>query len=364
MSIGDFDALRELDPVYGGYHVSGNNNSDNDADVTIGITTSTADGDTSKSDMSRMFETMKSDILSNGRFSILTLKRCYEMKITYCTTCDESNLLYSIVFELLRNELLSLLVNGSSTQENRGNVQNQDYHTSVFEHGQYFYTAMLFLLYTQATIHHHHCHQCGQDWIEHICQFGKNLQLSHVSNQHDDNNNNTDIKGYIRQMIDKYLPETISVTVSGYGSKTHSVSQLSVSIIEICHQLNQQFVNYIFTRAYSYSLATAKLATGVNSQTCDSISLRLAERKICNLNIKGYGNDYERALSNLEIISNFDKEYKEDMFELEGMLDALSLHPRVHEMKTKLGKIPIIHNAVRIEMMAQFKLGEQISEVS
>ena len=109
-------------------------------------------------DISNMFNGFKMEILSNARYNILPLKRCYQQCIIFGLKCQESNIVYSIIYELIRPVLHSY--NNDTTFKGYKS-----------ENSQRIYTMMLLLWYTQGVIKTHHCYQCDKDWIDHIIDF-------------------------------------------------------------------------------------------------------------------------------------------------------------------------------------------------
>ena len=52
-----------------------------------------------------LFNVSKLDILSNARYNMLPLKKCFEKGVKFCLNCKESNILYSMVYQLIQHPL-------------------------------------------------------------------------------------------------------------------------------------------------------------------------------------------------------------------------------------------------------------------
>ena len=194
--------------------------------------------------------------MSNARFSLLPLKQCYESGVMFGMTCLESKKLYLFVYQLLRSQLevADTIVECNNTNEHNTEADCR----LIFESGQYFFSAMLVLFYSQRTIfeQNHRCYECGKDWIEHLQEFDN--EISNNNKNNDKNNINTqaiDVNDsnsgmYIRDKIDKlfsiYLEKDITIH-DGHNVK------IAVESIQFCDGLANAFGDYLFKRAYFYS---------------------------------------------------------------------------------------------------------------
>ena len=121
-------------------------------------------------------------------------------------------------------------------------------------------------------------------------------------------------------MIGKYLPQWIDVTM-----KKESSTRLPIVVIEVSHVLNELFCQYLLSQSYSYSLGTAAVADGADSQLLSPLLNQLIERKECILNVKksfAVEQDKEQAMvSDVEKTSTFINQYDQELLQLKGLLE-------------------------------------------
>ena len=189
---------------------------------------------------------LKIDILSNCKYNLYPLMKCYEYGVIFGLNCNESSILYSIVYQLLRAHFLTY-VNG-----------NNEFSWNT---GKYVYTAMLLLWYTQGTIANHRCHECDDDWIDHMIKLEAS-QKSRVDgtlngDENSDNNGNTtnnnksddNLRPAIEQLMTIYVPEFCSLKWQ-YQRRQLRIDSVCTSR-NMLRSINDLFGEYLYTKAYS-----------------------------------------------------------------------------------------------------------------
>ena len=82
------------------------------------------------------------EILKESRNNVLPLYRCYQERIMFGLTCNESNIIYNIVYALLKEDLDSRNYNNNSNKSDCDRLVR-------------LYIVWLILWYTQGTIKEH-----------------------------------------------------------------------------------------------------------------------------------------------------------------------------------------------------------------
>ena len=204
-------------------------------------------------------------LLQNIEFNILPLKKCHEKGIMYGMTCNESKKLYLMVYQMLRSQLESVdIIIEHSASNNSQNVN----HGFIFESGQYFFTAMLLLFFTQSTIFgkNHRCYECGKDWIDHLQQYDNSFK----NNSFDNHIDAYDIRDKIGQLFQAFLPKKIDISPTKH---------VILESVQFCHGLKKIFGDYLFKRAYFYSLAVGAISVGANTKILNDLSKQLKQDK-------------------------------------------------------------------------------------
>ena len=217
------------------------------------------------------FDSLKIEILLNARFNTLPLRKCYEHGIMFGVNCKESNVLYSLVYDLIRPVLNGELLN---SWENRQRV----------------YTAMTLLWYTQGVIKNHHCYECNKDYIYHIieCESKYNAKMNDRKYGANGNSVNSRKREQIEKLISFYMPHIEIVVNSNSNAIEIPVNGVYSS------KLNQLIGHYLFSKAYACSFAVMAVeryntnkATldNVDGDSSDSDDDDNLENKILNCNI-------------------------------------------------------------------------------
>ena len=242
------------------------------------------DSDSFNSQLSKIFKTTKNKLLSNARYNMLPLKRCYHKKIVFGINCNESKLIYSIICELLRPQLLGDS-NNNDSDIGSGNILNR------LQNGEHFYVAMVLLWYTQGTISNHHCFECKKSWIDHITKaFESSLTLSpNMGVNNEFNSKKEEMKIKIENLCERYLPVNISIE---FEDTTIPNLEIPVNIAtQLSHVLSKLFGEYLASKASIYSLITAAAANNTLNIEVEKIMGQL------NSNICNFGFDESRLSS-------------------------------------------------------------------
>ena len=334
LSVGDYGAAIELDKhrVTMGYS-NYNYNSASNNDITLTGNDTPLSLLQERLRANNLFLSLKERLLENVRFNMFPLKKCYKNGVMYGMNCNESKKLYLIVYQLLQLPLesantldLMMSMPYASNSDDYDDYDDHDDHdatnyVSIFENGQYFYTAMLVLFFTQGTIFegNHHCYQCGKDWTEHLQQFDNNFKDNFSDNDNDNNNNNENeidsaplsIRDRIGRLFAVFIPQEIEIRQRGSGVDTNTRC-VPIEATIICSPLNKAFGEYLFKRAYFYSLAIGAVKSGVDSQILNDLLKQLNKNKSFVIKHNDNGkqfidHDHDTTREQLDLLTQFGK---------------------------------------------------------
>ena len=261
VSVGDLSALYEL-----------NTKSSAHADISLGNMST-----------HNVIGLARDKILKNARFNILPLKKCFDKNIMYGMTCDESNKLYLMVYQLLQSQLSSVHEYSDGTVDEL-NIDNSGNYTVIFDNGQYFFTAMMLLFFTQGTIYgkSHRCFECGKDWIDHLQQFDNRVKNSDYATNYQQSTRPTaisNIRNKMKKLFTIYLPKEIEIVDSESDYSNNDKASIPLESIHVSRGLRKTFGDYLFKRAYFYSLATRAVTNGAGSRLLDNLLTQLSQDK-------------------------------------------------------------------------------------
>lgn len=217
-------------------------------------------------DVSLVFNSLKRVILSNAKYNMYPLMRCYEKGIEFGVNCQEAHILYSMVYQLIRGELRKEYSDNDNRKDfiaiDHGNVNYS------FQSGQYIYTAVLLLWYTQGRINNHRCYECNVDWIDHMIKFDSHHRSSVDDAEYNNNNENQNgdlislmLREKIENLVETYLPQRISIKdESKDGIDIFiPIDGACTSITKKCSHLIAQ---YLYSKAYACSFAAKVISAG------------------------------------------------------------------------------------------------------
>ena len=197
------------------------------------------------------------NVLKESRNNLLPLYRCYQERIMFGLTCNESNIIYNMVYELLKKDLDSI----NYSNDNNNNTSDCDRLVRL-------YTVWLILWYTQGTIKEHRCRECRKSWIEHLIEFeikadyDKRGAPGFGYSEYCFNDNSKlkkrieSLERRINSFVNDDCPLSIDIKVMKGNNQLQVSKQLIIGsdVTEYHRALNKVFGEHLFSCLYLYAL--------------------------------------------------------------------------------------------------------------
>ena len=292
-----------------------------------------------------VFNSLKNDLLLNSKYNLYPLQQCYKQGIKFGMNCTESNILYFIVYQLIKHQL-----------QFESQLDNNINYSCIS--GQYIYTAMLLLWYTQGTITNHNCYECNRGWINHLIQFeldhrsrlaefdqqhGINIDVNHNENNIEKNSRlRSKLTDRINRLVEKYLPKTINVILEPSISETKlAYIPIETACTSITEKMNHLVAEYLYSKAYACTFIAVARESGIFSERlCKELKEKIGNNS-CMVKCNS-ANDIDRIVQMGQIMEN-------------GILqqfapNLIEYHYKVQKHQTVLKPKSTIQNATSFEL--------------